>query len=188
MRDRRFFLCLYVTVFLALPSACMETAGLVFPESNWVAYPLFTFIIPVFVFMQAVPTVAAIVTARFVYGPRFQPRHARGFWRTRNVVSCVSVLAMLAVTVELVFLFSGSHRITRLEVRFALLFGAGAAWVYGNLAALLCLMAELRRGRDVEPTPPAATSGMGPAGRSRITSRGAADERRRVDMARGPGR
>jgi hypothetical protein len=158
MRDRRFFLCLYVTVFLALPSACMETAGLVAPESNWVAYPLFTFIIPVFVFMQAVPTLAAIVTARFVYGPRFQPRHARGFWRMRNFVSCVSVLAMLAVTVELVFFFSGSQRITRHEVQFALLFGAGAAWVYGNLAALLCLMEELCRGRDVEPTPPAATT------------------------------
>jgi hypothetical protein len=110
------------------------------------------------VFMQAVPTLAAIVTARFVYGPRFQPRHARGFWRMRNFVSCVSVLAMLAVTVELVFFFSGSQRITRHEVQFALLFGAGAAWVYGNLAALLCLMEELCRGRDVEPTPPAATT------------------------------
>lgn len=166
MRDRRFFLCLYVTLFLALPSACMETAGLVAPESSWAAYPFFTFIIPIFVFMQGVPTVAAIVTARFVYGPRFRPRHARGIWRLRNVVSCVAVLAMLAVTAEFVFLLSGSHRITRHDVQFALLFGAGAGWVYGNLAALLCLMAELLRGSDVEPTPPATTSRMGPAGRA----------------------
>ncbi|MCP3168038.1 hypothetical protein [Myxococcus qinghaiensis] len=126
-------LCWVVLLFCALPIACIETMGL--QESRtYAGYGLIYIFMPPLLFFTVAPTLTALCVAPFVEGPRHQTLTGFGCMGTFCIVLCVAALTVWAVTEAT-----------------NILYGLGAAYVYGNVALMVCLIIGLHFRREVEP-------------------------------------
>ncbi|MFY2560930.1 hypothetical protein ACN469_25225 [Corallococcus terminator] len=126
-------LCWVVLLFCALPIACVETMGLQ-GSRTYAGYGLFFIFMPPLLFFTVAPTLTAAYVAPFVEGPEYRAVRGFGCLGTFCIVLCVAALSAWVVTED-------SN----------ILYGLGAAYVYGNVALMVCLLIGLYFRRKVEP-------------------------------------
>lgn len=126
-------LCWVVLLFCALPIACVETMGLQ-GSRTYAGYWLFLIFMPPMLFFTVAPTLTAAWVAPFIEGPGHRTLRGFGCLGTFCTVLCVATLSACVVTES-----------------WNILYGLGAAYVYGNVALMVCLLIGLSFRRKVEP-------------------------------------